>query len=303
MSVQVSSLTRKYNQQVAVNGISFEIPSGQVVGFLGPNGAGKSTTMKMLTGYVAPTSGTAKICGIDVSENPTEVKRRIGYLPEHNPLYLDMYVREYLQFMGRLAGIGRKELNKQVEAMIDRTGLRPEAQKKIAMLSKGYRQRVGLAQALLHNPDVLILDEPTSGLDPNQVAEIRDIIREIGRDRTVMLSTHIMQEVEAVCDRVIIINKGNIVADDTVQNLGRNATERILFIRFKSAPVLAKINKLAVVSKVEKLTDNALRISTTNLDQLQEELFAMAVKDNNIVLEQREEAPSLEHVFKAYTKK
>ncbi|MCB0734121.1 MAG: gliding motility-associated ABC transporter ATP-binding subunit GldA [Flavobacteriales bacterium] len=303
MSVQVSSLTRKYNQQVAVNGISFEIPSGQVVGFLGPNGAGKSTTMKMLTGYVAPTSGTAKICGIDVSENPTEVKRRIGYLPEHNPLYLDMYVREYLQFMGRLAGIGRKELNKQVEAMIDRTGLRPEAQKKIAMLSKGYRQRVGLAQALLHNPDVLILDEPTSGLDPNQVAEIRDIIREIGRDRTVMLSTHIMQEVEAVCDRVIIINKGNIVADDTVQNLGRNTTERILFIRFKSAPVLAKINKLAVVSKVEKLTDNALRISTTNLDQLQEELFAMAVKDNNIVLEQREEAPSLEHVFKAYTKK
>ncbi len=218
MSIQVSGLTKLYDTQKAVDGISFEVKKGEIAGFLGPNGAGKSTTMKMITGYLPPTSGTATVCGFDVVEKPMEVRKRVGYLPEANPLYFEMYVREYLEFSAGIHKIGADK-GKRIEEMIEMTGLLKEAHKKIGALSKGYKQRVGLAQAMLHDPEVLILDEPTSGLDPNQIVEIRDLIKRIGADKTVLLSTHIMQEVQAMCSRVIIINNGKIVADDSIGHL------------------------------------------------------------------------------------
>jgi len=216
MSISVESLSKVYGKQKAVDGISFSAQPG-VLGFLGPNGAGKSTTMKILTGYIPQTSGKASVCGFDVQTQPIEVKRSIGYLPESNPLYQDMYVRESLQFIADIHKIDNAD--KRIEEVIEITGLTPEKHKKIGQLSKGYKQRVGLAQAILHDPQVLILDEPTSGLDPNQLIGIRQLIRDLGKTKTVVLSTHIMQEVEAVCDHVVIINKGNIVADDTLEGL------------------------------------------------------------------------------------
>lgn len=222
MSIKVDHLTKIYGKQVAVDAISFDIPTGQVVGFLGPNGAGKSTTMKMITGYIPPTSGKGTVCGIDLVENNIEVRKLVGYLPENNPLYLDMFVKEYLEFVAGLSGI--RSIKTAVERAIEMTKLSPERHKKVGQLSKGYRQRVGLAQALIHEPKVLILDEPTSGLDPLQVVEIRQVIKDLGKDQTVLLSTHIMQEVEAMCDRVIMINKGKLVADDMVPNLTKNGT-------------------------------------------------------------------------------
>ena len=219
MSIQVIGLTKIYGEQKAVDGISFELKKGEIVGFLGPNGAGKSTTMKMITGYLPPTDGTAKVCGFDVQEQAMDVRKRVGYLPEANPLYYDMYVREYLEFSAGIHGLSKPK--QRIEEMVNITGLTKEAHKKIGMLSKGYKQRVGLAQAMLHNPEVLILDEPTSGLDPNQIVEIRDLIINIGKEKTVLLSTHIMQEVQAMCSRVIIINNGNIVADDSIDGLRR----------------------------------------------------------------------------------
>jgi ABC-2 type transport system ATP-binding protein len=217
MSIKVSGLTKVYGTQVAVDHISFELKKGEIVGFLGPNGAGKSTTMKMITGYLPFTDGKASVAGFDIESQSMEVRKRVGYLPEANPLYYDMYVREYLEFT---AGIHQlKNAKQHIETIITHTGLSKEAHKKIGALSKGYKQRVGLAQAMLHNPDVLILDEPTSGLDPNQIVEIRELIKTIGKEKTVLLSTHIMQEVEAMCSRVIIINNGKIVADDTIENL------------------------------------------------------------------------------------
>lgn len=219
MSITVSNLTKIYGTQVAVNHISFSLKKGEVVGFLGPNGAGKSTSMKMITTYLPPTDGTATVCGFDVVKQSMDVRRKIGYLPEANPLYYDMYVREYLEFSAGIHGL--KNSGKRIEEMIALTGLGKEAHKKIGMLSKGYKQRTGLAQAMLHNPEVLILDEPTSGLDPLQIVEIRDLITEIGKEKTVLLSTHIMQEVEAMCSRVIIISSGNIVTDDSLDNLRR----------------------------------------------------------------------------------
>lgn len=217
MSIQVDNLSKVYGKQTAVNSINFNIPTGEIVGFLGPNGAGKSTTMKMLTGYVPPTSGSGSICGIDIVEESLEVRKIVGYLPENNPLYLDMYVKEYLTFMGGLSGV--KNISQNLEYVLNVTRLLPEVHKKIGQLSKGYRQRVGLAQALIHQPKVLILDEPTSGLDPLQVVEMRNVITDLGKDKTVLLSTHIMQEVEAMCNRVIIINQGRIIADDSLEAL------------------------------------------------------------------------------------
>ncbi|MFZ9630483.1 MAG: ATP-binding cassette domain-containing protein [Bacteroidetes bacterium] len=217
MSIQVNNLSKKYGQQLALDSISFSIPSGEVVGFLGPNGAGKSTTMKIITGYIPATSGDASVCGLDLVEQSLEVRKLVGYLPEHNPLYLDMYIAEYLLFAAGIAGV--KNTKKALEMAIELTQLGPERNKKIGQLSKGYRQRVGLAQALIHDPKVLILDEPTSGLDPNQVVEIRNVIKNLGSEKTVLLSTHIMQEVEAMCNRVILINKGKIVADDSLEGL------------------------------------------------------------------------------------
>ena len=218
MSVKVEQLTKVYGEQVAVDHISFEIKKGEIVGFLGPNGAGKSTTMKILTGYIPATSGTASVAGFDVTDEHQNVQKRIGYLPESNPLYVDMYIREYLEFLAGVHQLGARS-QQRIQEVIDQTGLRAEEMKKIGALSKGYKQRVGLAQAMLHNPEVLILDEPTSGLDPNQIVDIRDLIKNFGQSKTVILSTHIMQEVEAMCDRVIIINKGKLVADDSLKNL------------------------------------------------------------------------------------
>ncbi|MCZ2222421.1 MAG: ATP-binding cassette domain-containing protein [Chitinophagales bacterium] len=217
MSLQVFNITKIYGQQKAVNNINFSINNGEIVGFLGPNGAGKSTTMKIITGYINSTSGNVKVCDVDVQNNELNIKKKIGYLPESNALYYDMYVKEYLQFIAGVHKIDNK--NKAVKNVIGLTGLDLEQNKKIAQLSKGYKQRVGLAAALIHNPEVLILDEPTSGLDPNQIIEIRNVIKQQGKNKTVLFSSHILQEVEAICDRVIIINKGEIVADDTLNNL------------------------------------------------------------------------------------
>ncbi|XZF15005.1 ATP-binding cassette domain-containing protein [Chitinophagaceae bacterium MMS25-I14] len=218
MSISVSSLTKVYGTQTAVDHISFELKKGEIVGFLGPNGAGKSTTMKMITGYLPPTDGTATVCGFDIQQQSMEVRKRLGYLPEANPLYYDMYVREYLEFSAGIHGLG-KDKKARIEEMVGMTGLGKEAHKKIGALSKGYKQRVGLAQAMLHNPEVLILDEPTSGLDPNQIVEIRELILRIGKEKTILLSTHIMQEVQAMCSRIIIISGGKLVADDSIDNL------------------------------------------------------------------------------------
>ncbi len=232
MSIQVNNLSKKYGHQLALDSISFSIPSGEVVGFLGPNGAGKSTTMKILTGYIPASIGDASVCGLDLKEQSLEVRKLVGYLPEHNPLYLDMYISEYLLFAAGIAGV--KNTKKALEMVIELTQLGPERNKKIGQLSKGYRQRVGLAQALIHDPKVLILDEPTSGLDPNQVVEIRNVIKNLGSEKTVLLSTHIMQEVEAMCNRVILINKGKIIADNTLEGLKETAPSDSLETIFRN---------------------------------------------------------------------
>lgn len=219
MSISVSNLSKVYGSQTAVNSISFSIEKGEIVGFLGPNGAGKSTTMKILAGYISSTSGEATIEGEKITVDTLNLKKKVGYLPEHNPLYLEMYVVEFLDFMGKLNGLSGQSLKNRINEVIEMVGLSPERHKKIEQLSKGYRQRVGLAHALIHDPEVLILDEPTTGLDPNQLVEIRKLIKEVGKNKTIILSTHIMQEVEAICDRVIIINKGNLVADDKLSKV------------------------------------------------------------------------------------
>ncbi|MCR9062970.1 MAG: ATP-binding cassette domain-containing protein [Cytophagales bacterium] len=219
MSISIHNLTKVYGSQKAIDSLSFDIPKGQIVGFLGPNGAGKSTTMKILTGYLEATSGTASVNGFDVQKEDMQAKNSIGYLPEHNPLYLEMYVKEFLEFAGSLYKMKGAALKNRVAEIIEQVGLSRESHKKIGQLSKGYRQRVGLAQALIHDPEVLILDEPTTGLDPNQLAEIRALIKEVGKDKTVILSTHIMQEVESICERAIIINLGKIVADKSIKEL------------------------------------------------------------------------------------
>lgn len=244
MSLEVNGLSKQYGEQWAVRNMRFAIPSGQVVGFLGPNGAGKSTTMKMITGYVTPTEGQVQVCGEAVDGNSLLVRKRIGYLPESNPLYYDMYVREYLQFLAGVHQLGAKS-NERIEAIIEQTGLTLEAKKPIGALSKGYKQRVGLAQAIIHNPDVLILDEPTSGLDPNQIVEIRDLIRQFGAQKTVVLSTHIMQEVEAMCDRVIIINRGELVTDQLLPDLQAAYPDKSLEAIFRH---LTQSNKEAVTA-------------------------------------------------------
>lgn len=232
MSIQVKHLSKRYGNQWAVNDLSFDIPTGEIVGFLGPNGAGKSTTMKILTGYIPATSGDAVVCGFNLNTDSLAVRKRVGYLPEHNPLYLDMYVTEYLQFSAGMAGVSK--VKSAVENAIELTQLLPERNKKIGQLSKGYRQRVGLAQALIHDPEVLILDEPTSGLDPNQVVEMRNVIKNLGKNKTVLLSTHIMQEVEAMCNRVILLNHGKIVTDNTLDGLKKTSPNDSLETIFRN---------------------------------------------------------------------
>lgn len=302
MSIEVQGLTKVYGEQKAVNDISFSIKSGEIVGFLGPNGAGKSTTMKMLTCFLQPTSGIAKVCGFDTSVSPMEVKKLIGYLPEHNPLYLDMFVKEYLLFVAGIFGLKNKTTS--VKDIIEKTGLSPEQNKKIGALSKGYRQRVGLAQAMLHNPKVLILDEPTSGLDPNQINDIRKLITEFGKERTVMLSTHIMQEVEAMCDRVIIINNGQIVVDDSTDTLQKRfKSALVLNVEFKNPVTKEQLKTIAGVNMVTENGRNRWKLSATKGTDLRELVFKFAVDSGNVILEQNEEEQRLEEIFQYLTKK
>ncbi len=300
MSIEVSHLTKFYGEQAAVNDISFSVGKGEIVGFLGPNGAGKSTTMKIITGFIPSTSGEVKVCGIPVDIDSLETRKKIGYLPENNPLYLDMYVREYLEFVGKIYHV--PNLKKRVDEMIQQVGLEVEQNKKIGMLSKGYRQRVGLAQAIIHDPEVLILDEPTSGLDPNQLVEIRELIRQIGKSKTVMLSTHIMQEVEAICDRVIIIKTGKIVADNTASELQYEEDHQVVFVEFEGNVSKNQLLKINGINKAEKVGENGWLVeSNGNLD-LRKIIAQFAQQNNALVLTLRKEERTLEEVFKSLTK-
>lgn len=304
MSVVVSGLTKIYGSQSAVNDISFEARPGEILGFLGPNGAGKSTTMKIATCFIPPTSGTVSVAGYDVTHNSLKVRKSVGYLPEHNPLYLDMYVHEYLQFIGSLHGICGKALKDRVCEMVGLCGLSMEQNKKIGMLSKGYRQRVGLAQALIHNPQVLILDEPTTGLDPNQILEIRNLIRNIGKEKTVIFSTHIMQEVEAICDKVVIINKGTIVANDKVSNLQNILGKtRVLWIEFDIDVEVEKLKAISGVLDVKVASFGKYEITTDSAFDVRSELFKIATKNNWTLLGLKQEERSLESIFQELTKK
>ena len=303
MSIKVSALTKIYDTQKAVDNISFELKKGEIVGFLGPNGAGKSTTMKIITGYLPPTSGTATVCGFDVLDQPMEVRKRVGYLPEANPLYFEMYVRECMEFTAGIHGLG-KNAKKRIEDMIDMTGLGKEAHKKIGALSKGYKQRVGLAQAMLHDPEVLVLDEPTSGLDPNQIVEIRDLIKNLGGSKTVLLSTHIMQEVQAMCSRVIIINNGQIVADDSIEHLRQaSANHDILIVTFENAVDSSLLNELKNAQRHEHTGDNKWELVTTDPEALRKEVMQWSLTHNINISSLQAQSHSLEDVFRKLTKK
>lgn len=301
MSVKVNHISKLYGSQKALDDVSFEIGSGQVVGFLGPNGAGKSTMMKIVSCYIPQSSGSVTVKGFDTVEQSIEVRKRVGYLPEHNPLYLDMYVKEYLSFVAGIH-IKGKEVPARVAELVELTGLQLEQKKKIGALSKGYRQRVGLAQAMIHNPEVLILDEPTSGLDPNQLVEIRALISNIGKEKTVILSTHIMQEVEAICNRVIIINKGKIVADDeTGVILHKTQPSSILEVEFEMAVSHQLLSSMKGVSKVETAGTNKYRLVSPPGTDLRSDLFAFAVGNNLKVLTLQKSESTLEEVFHQLT--
>jgi ABC-2 type transport system ATP-binding protein len=300
MSITVNNLSKIYGAQKAVNDISFTITKGEIVGFLGPNGAGKSTTMKMITGYLKADSGSATVCGIAVNENSNETKKKIGYLPEANPLYFDMYVREYLNFVSNIHEVANKK--EKIEEVIKTVGLTVEANKKIGQLSKGYKQRVGLAAALIHNPDVLILDEPTSGLDPNQIVEIREVIKELGKDKTVLFSSHIMQEVEAICDRVIIINKGNIVADDKLSNLQKSTTgNHIVLVQFKENIAIEILQTIKEVISISQPTAYNFQLSTKNPESIRKQLMQLSLQNNWNIVSLQSESNSLEEVFRNFT--
>ena len=291
-----------YGAQRVVDDISFEVHKGEVLGFLGPNGAGKSTTMKILTCFIPQSGGSATVCGFDTTLSPLEVTKRIGYLPESNPLYHDMYVREYLEFMAGLHKLG-KITNRRIDEMIEVTGLTAERRKKVGQLSKGYKQRVGLAQAMLHDPEVLILDEPTSGLDPNQLVEIRSLIKQLGQNKTVIFSTHIMQEVQAVASRVIIINKGKLVADDSTANLqGRTGAEVIITVEFKQSVDKALLGRIKGVKSFEQLKDGTWSFVTEGNKDLREEISNFALAQGLTLLSLHKKESSLEDVFKELTK-
>jgi len=301
MSVKVNNLSKIYGTQRAVNSISFEAKKGEILGFLGPNGAGKTTTMKILTGFIPQSEGTAEVCGFDTETESMEVRRRIGYLPEHNPLYKDMYVREYLDFVAGLHGIKNKK--KRVAEMVEMTGLTREQNKPIGALSKGYRQRVGLSQAMMHDPEVLILDEPTSGLDPNQLVEIRSLIKQIGEQRTVIFSTHIMQEVQALCDRVLIINKGNLVADDAIDTLQQRVTgESVVTVEFAETTNAKKLQTIKGVKKVNILKDKTFQLFASADSDIRAEVFRYAVDNRLTLLGMQKEVFSVEDVFRKLTK-
>ncbi|MDB5270677.1 MAG: gliding motility-associated transporter ATP-binding subunit GldA [Hymenobacter sp.] len=301
--VEIEHLTKTYGTQNAVDNISFTAGKGEIVGFLGPNGAGKSTTMKIATGYLPPTAGTVRVAGYDVLTDSLEVRRHVGYLPEHNPLYLDMYVHEYLEFIGSVHGLRGPGLRARVAELVRRVGLSREQNKQIGALSKGYRQRVGLAQALIHNPDVLILDEPTTGLDPNQILEIRQLIREVGEDKTVIFSTHILPEVTALCSRVLIISRGKLVADSPVAELAaRAAGETVVRAEFEGVVDTAKLTKLPNVRHVELAPDGAVLLRTAPGTDVRAAVSRLAGQEGWILLGLRQEQQSLEEVFGELTK-
>jgi ABC-2 type transport system ATP-binding protein len=305
MSIEVKNLLKVYGEQKAVNNISFKVEQGEIVGFLGPNGAGKSTTMKIITGYLQQTAGEAFVAGINVADNPLEIKKKIGYLPELNALYYDMYVREYLEFTAELYKVdsssssGRKS---KIEKVIELTGLKVESKKKIGQLSKGYKQRVGLAAALIHDPEVLILDEPTSGLDPNQIVEIREVIKQQGLKKTVLFSSHILQEVEAICDRVIIINKGEIVADNKLSNLRKASSSNIVKVNFKEALESQLLENLTSALSVIKTDMNNWELATDNPEQLRKQIIELSLQHNLNIISLHSESQSLEEVFRSLTK-
>ena len=301
MSVIVENLTKIYGEQHAVDNISFEAKKGEILGFLGPNGAGKSTTMKILTSFIPQSSGKATVCGFDVEKDAMELRKKIGYLPENNPLYKDMYVEEYLLFIAGLHKVSNKKA--AVEEMIERTGLSPERHKIINSLSRGYKQRVGLAQAMLHNPEVLILDEPTSGLDPNQLVDIRNLIKELGREKTVIFSSHIMQEVQALCDRVIIINKGKLVANDSIEDLRKKvAGETLITVEFLGNTNADILKKIKNIQSVKALSKNSYQLSSSSENDARPEIFKFAVDNNLVLLEMHSEISSIEDIFQKLTK-
>lgn len=308
MSVSVSSLTKKYQNQRAVDNISFEVKTGEVLGFLGPNGAGKTTTMKIITGYMAPTDGDVKVNGISVLEEPGKVKASIGYLPESNPLYQDMPVLEYLQFIAELQNVPANKIQGRIVEMVKVCGLNVEKHKKINELSKGYKQRVGLAQALIHDPEILILDEPTTGLDPNQIVEIRNLIKEIGREKTVILSTHILPEVEATCDRILIINDGKIVADGTAESLKKQAQgQEVIKVGISEADnkdqVISTLQSLDTVGLVDPISDNGFAFIVNSKDNLcsKKAIFEMCVKNKWVLSELTPIETKLEDIFRDLT--
>jgi ABC-2 type transport system ATP-binding protein len=303
MSIQIKNISKFYGTQAALKSISFEVEQGQIVGFIGPNGAGKSTTMKIITGIIPASEGEVFVNGIKVEDDSLDIRRIMGYLPENNPLYTDMYVREYLSYAAGHYPL-KTDKKQRIEEIITETGLSPESHKKISALSKGFRQRVGLAQALIHNPEILILDEPTSGLDPNQIVEIRNLISKIGKKKTVILSTHIMQEVEAICDRVIIIKNGVIVADGKPGEIGFNAgiEKHTLLIEFDRKPETAKIEAIEGVIKIKHLSDVQVLIETDPSKDLRSILFNFAVSEGLTVLSMQKREMSLEEVFQELTK-
>ena len=299
MSIEVKNLTKIYGEQKAVDAISFKVNKGEIVGFLGPNGAGKSTTMKMITGYLQPDGGDVTVSNIDVRKDPLAIKSKIGYLPESNALYYDMYVKEYLGFIADIHKI--ENPRSAINNVIDQVGLTPESKKRIGQLSKGYKQRVGLAAALLHQPEVLILDEPTSGLDPNQIVEIRNVIKDQGRNKLVLFSSHILQEVEAICDRVIIINKGKIVADDKLSNLQQQSTTNIVRVQFKEPLEVEWLRRLQAVKSVNKIDAYTWTIETNEPDTVRRELKKLEAENNLDIVSLHSESQSLEEVFRILT--
>jgi ABC-2 type transport system ATP-binding protein len=299
MSIEVKELTKIYGEQKAIDQISFRVGKGEIVGFLGPNGAGKSTTMKVITGFLKQDAGSAEVCGINVSLHPLETKRKIGYLPEANPLYPDMYVSEYLDFIASLHQISEKR--KRINEVIQTVGLSPEKKKKIGQLSKGYKQRVGLAAALVHEPEVLVLDEPTSGLDPNQIVEIREVIRKLGSNKTILFSSHILQEVEAMCDRAIIINKGKVVADNQLGILKQDQKSSVVRIRFSEPVPAESLRKLQGVNSARQTGENQWELESSEPIGVKKQLLELALQNNLNIVSLQSESQSLEEVFRDLT--
>jgi ABC-2 type transport system ATP-binding protein len=300
MSIEVKNLTKVYGEQKAIDHISFTVNKGEIVGFLGPNGAGKSTTMKIITGYLQPDEGDAFVNGVDVKKEPLRAKSKIGYLPEANPLYYDMYIREYLDFVADIHGVPNKK--EKINSVIQVVGLTVESKKRIGQLSKGYKQRVGLAAALIHDPEVLILDEPTTGLDPNQIIEIREVIKSLGQNKTVLFSSHILQEVEAICDRVIIINRGQMVANDKLSNL-RNQSQKsnLLKVTFKESLEAGWLQKLSAVQSVNKIGANEWELACTDVSEAQRQLMELALQQNLNIVSLQAGGQSLEDIFRTLT--